>query len=542
MSYSGYHKLRALVVDDFDSFRMTVVTMLQSFGIETIDTAVTGNECLRWCEERNYDLILCDYNLGRGKNGQQVLEELRFKQMLDFHALFILISAESSRSIIMSAYDYEPDAYLAKPITGKVLKQRLDRLLRQRDELIPIFVALNEQRVDDAAEMLKQKIVTGSRVSGICQKRLGELYLQTGQFDLAEDVYRQALETRTLDWAKVGMAKVRYAMGNSNEAKHWLEDILRKNPLCMQAYDALADILREENDQQRLNDILRMAVEFSPMAILRQEKLATSAAAVNDHQQAAIAYRQTVRLGANSCHNKRENHINFGRATANLLKETDDVAADLCREAMKVLEDIDTEFDQNEEESVQTLLVESQILIGQGNQKKAAEVMEKAEFLYQKLDAIDQIDTELDYVQSLNSVGNTNRANEILEQLVKRYQDDQSMLAKIDRLLEEPISDANRSKVSEINCEGIAHYEMGDFKLAVSCFKNAKRMFPNHIGIQLNYIQAIEGELRESGFNGQLLHSAQMALSRVKSRISGEHPQYDRYLQLQDMLKELKHG
>ncbi len=540
MTYSGYHKLRALVVDDFDSFRMTIVKMLQSFGVEDIDTAVAGNDSLRWCEEKKFDLILCDYNLGRGKNGQQVLEELRFKDILDYRALFILISAESSRSIIMSAYDYEPDAYLAKPITGKVLKQRFDRLLSQRDELMPAYKALEEERYDDAANILSQKISSGSRSSVYCQKRLGELYLETGQLELAEKIYRQALETRTLDWAKVGMAKVRYAMGKSEEGKQWLEEILRKNPLCMQAYDALADILRTENDNERLTDILKQAVDYSPMALLRQERLADAARTINDNLLSAQAYRQTVRLGTHSCHNKRENHINFGRATANLLKEADDVAADLCREAIKTLEEVDNQFKQNEEQTVQTLLVESQILMGQGNQKKATEVMDRAEFLYQKLEVINEVDTDLDYVQSLNACGETAKADAMLQQLVKRFQGNQKILEKIDRLLEEPISDKNRSMVADVNREGIAQYEIGQYKEAVECFKNAKKLFPNHVGIQLNYIQAIEGEIKEFGFDSQLYHSAHTALGKIKKRISGDHPQYDRYLQLQDMLKELK--
>lgn len=540
MSYSGYHKLRALVVDDFDSFRMTVVKMLQSFGVETIETGMSGNECLRWCEEKKFDLILCDYNLGRGKTGQHVLEELRFRQILDQQALFILISAESSRSVIMSAYDYEPDAYLAKPITGKVLKHRLDRLLRQRDELAPIYQALDENQLDVAAELLKQKIVSDSRISGICQKRLGELYLQTGQLKLAEQVYRQALEARTLDWARVGMARVRYAMGNVEEAIQWLEDILNKNPLCMQAYDTLADILREQNDRERLNEVLKLAVEYSPMALIRQEKLAESAASINDHLLAAKAYRQTVRLGTHSCHNKRENHINFGRATANLLKESDDVAADLCREAVNVLEDVSNLFEQNEEESLQAMFVESQILAGQGNHKKAAEVMENAERLYKKLEPVNNVDTELDYIQSLSVHGNTAKAEELLKQIVKRFHDNEAMLEKVDRLLEEPVSETNRTRVAEVNREGIAEYEAGAYKKAISCFKNARRMFPNHIGVQLNYIQAVLGELQDSGFDADLHYSAEITLKKIARRISGEHAQYERYLQLQDMLREIK--
>ena len=136
--------------------------------------------------------------------------------------------------------------------------------------------------------------------------------------------------------------------------------------------------------------------------------------------------------------------------------------------------------------------------------------------------------------------GNTAKADEVLQQLVKRFQNNEAVLEKLDHLLEEPISEVNRSKVSEINREGIAHYERAEFKRAVACFKNATRMFPNHIGIQLNYIQAIEGELQEYGFGKGLFNAAQSTLMRVKKRITGEHPQYERYLQLQDMLREIK--
>src|SRR5690606_18573760 len=113
MADPGYYKMHALIVDDFENFRGTLYKMLLDLGIGNVDSAATGEEALRYCKARNYDLILCDNNLGKGKSGQQVLEELRTTQNPCSQSLFILISAESSKSIIMAAYDYEPDAYLA---------------------------------------------------------------------------------------------------------------------------------------------------------------------------------------------------------------------------------------------------------------------------------------------------------------------------------------------------------------------------------------------------------------------------------------------
>ena len=61
---------------------MAVSRMLQEFGCRQVDTAVHGAEALRLCSETEYDLILCDFNLGKGRSGLQVLEKLRFKQLL----------------------------------------------------------------------------------------------------------------------------------------------------------------------------------------------------------------------------------------------------------------------------------------------------------------------------------------------------------------------------------------------------------------------------------------------------------------------------
>jgi len=80
MGSTDYSKLRVLVVDDFNSFRMTLGKMLSELGFRHIDGAADGVEAFKYCQKHQYDLVLCDYNLGPGKNGQQLLEELRQHQ------------------------------------------------------------------------------------------------------------------------------------------------------------------------------------------------------------------------------------------------------------------------------------------------------------------------------------------------------------------------------------------------------------------------------------------------------------------------------
>ena len=142
MAFSEYHRLRVLVLDDFDGFRSTVTRMLESFGVPQVDTASNAADAFALCEKERYHAILADYSLGKGQTGLQLLEALRFYGLIDNNQIFVLVSAENSKQIVLAASDVEPDAYLSKPITAKNLHHRLDRILIQRSQLKPLFAAL----------------------------------------------------------------------------------------------------------------------------------------------------------------------------------------------------------------------------------------------------------------------------------------------------------------------------------------------------------------------------------------------------------------
>ena len=102
-------KRKVLVVEDFLNFRLTLRTMLKSFGISYIDDAATGEEAVQMMSSNKYDIILCDYNLGPGKDGQQVLEEARCCEYIDHSTVFIMVTAENTLEMIMGALEYQPD-------------------------------------------------------------------------------------------------------------------------------------------------------------------------------------------------------------------------------------------------------------------------------------------------------------------------------------------------------------------------------------------------------------------------------------------------
>lgn len=541
MADVNFKKLQALIVDDFDSFRMSVVKMLQEIGVQRIDSAVNGAEALRLCRQKAYDLILCDYNLGKGKTGQQVLEELRHDQLPSSDSLFILISAESSKSIIMAAYDYEPDAYLAKPITNKALEQRLLRLFTQRVRLAPITQAIKEQQFDTAISLCRKEIAAKGRYTNQCQKILGQLHLQLGQYDQAEAVYRDVLEVRALDWAQIGMARVKKMQGDLLSAQQWIEEAIDNNPLALRAYDLQADIYREQQNYTQLQQVLEKTVDISPLSILRQQHLGDVALMNNDVRVAAQAYRRTVKLGEHSCYDRIENHLGYARAVTALYEEDSTQGKPMLREALRVLSETEQRFGKAPEHKIETGLLECQLLACNGEQQQAKELLASLQKLYCAEDFEVPVTAAIEMVKALRATGEQQEANTQLQKLLERYQGQETELEKIDALLEEPASTKNRARVAAINKKGIAYYEAENYTEAIKCFDDAQQAFPNHIGIRLNLVQALVDKMKTDPTEEDL-ELAQRTLARVEEMLTVDHDQYRRYRQLLDTLRMYRNG
>lgn len=538
MADPGYYKMHALIVDDFENFRGTLYKMLVDLGIGNVDSAATGEEALRFCKTRHYDLILCDNNLGKGKSGQQVLEELRSTRNACAQSLFILISAESSKSIIMAAYDYEPDAYLTKPITPKALDQRLSKMLEQRMELKAVIAA---QKAGDRAAAIaacKELISSGSRYTNSCQKILAQLYLDENNIAAAENIYRNVLEIRELEWAQLGMVKTKLAQHDLLGAQQWLENILQANPMCMKAYDLQADLFKLQNDTEGLQNILQKATDISPLSILRQQSLGEVAQQNNDLVTATNALKRAVKLGENSCFDKASIHAQFAQSTIDLFSIDKDLAKPFVREALSCVNDLEGKFGKAAFRKVESLLLESQLQVCNGDQRRAQDALTAAQMALGDSKDDAALDVQIEMIRALRLLNRDNEARNYLAELLQRHANDEEKLQKLDVLLDEPRSEKNKAMVAEINKKGIALYNSKDVTAAADAFKTALQKLPNHIGLRLNFIQAMIDRLRIR-FDSSASEKVQQTFTRTGNIISQQHPQYQRYRQLLDAYNAL---
>jgi CheY-like chemotaxis protein len=530
----NYSKLRLLVADDFGNFRTTVSGMLGKLGIYQVDMASNGAEVIDRCRRKTYDVILCDYDLGPGKNGQQALEELRFRKIIAKKTLFILVSADATKDVVMAAYDCEPDDYLMKPINAHMLEQRMTRLLRQRQALQGVIAALDAEDSRRAIAQLTDLALRDNRHSRVAQKMLGELFIVEGELNRAEKLYTRALETRPVDWARLGMARVKHLKGEWDTAGDWLEKIVQENPLYLPAYDVLANNWEQLGHNHQVQATVQRSVVISPKSILRHKRLAQVAERNGDFSTALQALRSAVRLGELSCHSSVEDNFNFARIASTSLEKNLLPAESLVEEAVDVINAARTRFFLSRDQLARADLLAARVFARAGQHESALPLVEAVEEAMH--DAMEvSLEINMERVLALQSVGEHKQADALLHELLQKYSYDQQALEKLDTLLAEPVSETNRVMIATVNREGIELYNQARFDEAIECFEKVQRIFPRHVGVQLNIVQSLIGKLRTGQKDALTVSNTEQALATIGSLIEPDHSQYARFQRLQDM-------
>lgn len=64
--------LKYLIIDDFQQMRLSFKGILTAMGAVEIDTCANDEKGINSLPRKTQDLVICDYPVGEGKDGQQV--------------------------------------------------------------------------------------------------------------------------------------------------------------------------------------------------------------------------------------------------------------------------------------------------------------------------------------------------------------------------------------------------------------------------------------------------------------------------------------
>ena len=319
-SASPNAQLSVLVVDPNPGIRASLQTMLAQAGITRVEAAVNAAGAVKQLARRQFDVILCEYDLGGpnaggdSQDGQQLLEDLRHHKLIAPSAIFIMLTAEGSRDKVVSAAELAPTDYVLKPFTAGILNERIGRALERRAALLPAWQHIGQGQPRAAIQACIDGAKSAPRFAFDFARLRAEVHASLKEPVEAETVYREVLASRPLGWAGLGLARAMVAQQRIDEAASLLDALIEDNPRLMAAYDLLAQCQEARGDHARAQKTLENAVAISPHTVRRLRTLGEVALEAGDNAAAEQSFRQVVARSRHSEFRTPEDHVSLVKA------------------------------------------------------------------------------------------------------------------------------------------------------------------------------------------------------------------------------------
>lgn len=314
-----YSNLSVLIVDPNQGMRASVHNMLTQVNITKVEHAVSAGTAIRALNKRDFDVILCEYDLGSasgnevGQDGQQLLEDLRLHRVISQWAIFIMLTSEGVYSKVVSAAELLPTDYILKPFTVDVLSQRIGRALERRATFLPVYQMIGQGKAREAIAACLANESAQPRYATDYARLRAELLVSLDRLPEAEVAYAGIVANKPLGWALLGRARCAFALKRYPDAQAQLESLVADNPKLMAAYDLLAQVLRAQRKDQEAQQVLQDAVAISPHMVSRLRNLGDVAYATGDIEAAEKAFKQVVAKAKYSEFRDPADHVNLVR-------------------------------------------------------------------------------------------------------------------------------------------------------------------------------------------------------------------------------------
>jgi two-component system, chemotaxis family, chemotaxis protein CheY len=123
-----------LVVEDSRTMARLVRNLLMLIGFNQVDNVFDGASALARLRERQYGLVICDWNM-QPMTGHTLLQQIRADP--DMARLpVIMVTAETTRENVMAAKDAGANGYIVKPFNGTTLKDKIAAVLASVSERV----------------------------------------------------------------------------------------------------------------------------------------------------------------------------------------------------------------------------------------------------------------------------------------------------------------------------------------------------------------------------------------------------------------------
>ena len=522
---------RILIIDEQSLSQSYLRYALEQLHYQNISYADRAQTALTLCRQNSYDLIICAYNLPKGKDGYQLFDELKSTGCQKISCGLIFISADTDPALVHSVLELQPDEFLAKPFVIRDLQQRIERVLKRKQQLRPVYDLLEHSAYDKALALIDQQLSQAElhKLFPLLLKLKGDILLQQQDYSTALTFFQAMLHIQPFSWARIGKVRCLIQQQQERQAFAELQQMLARSETRLFALDCLSELEFRQQHYQLAQQHILAAADIAPRNLLRQQKLLQLSRLNHDYEMQYRAARDMVKFARHSIHEHAELYLNLARASIDfaLSSEDSEQQARLSRQANMSLNTVQRQFSQLNLAQPQQVL-QARLLYLQDHKEKARQLLTELTSEEQ----ITSLEDALDKAKALHEVGLTEASKTLfakISQYCRQQQPEPVLQTYLTQEQQERAAMAHGPR--ELNNNAVHLYQHGNWQEAFSAFMLAWQVMPKNAGIALNLWQTLLTSPRPlcpAEQQQQLLQQCQQLIDNSKLKTE----QLQRYQQL----------
>ena len=274
------NEMTVLIVEDIITMCKSMHRMMNTIGYgDQFFYAHNGREALRILRKEPIDLVLMDYNMPEMQGGE-ALSLIRNDRILRDIPV-IMITAQAYQDYVAEAAESYVDALILKPLTIKLLENKVADVVAKANDPPPIVAHLKRARDFEDKGELDMAIGEARQAmeldpdSSRAIRELGHFYLKKDDLKEAEKWLLQAARMNHLDViAFHNLGELYLKQDKIDEAHHYFEKAIEISPRHLDRAISFGKTLVQRKMIPRAIKVFTQAFQFSKDPLVLREEVA----------------------------------------------------------------------------------------------------------------------------------------------------------------------------------------------------------------------------------------------------------------------------
>ncbi|ALM91165.1 MULTISPECIES: response regulator [Alteromonas] len=482
---------RLLIAEDQALAKSHMKYALEQLGFQHIDYVDRAAYALTSLRTRQYDVIVCAYDLRQEQGGYNLFEQLKTEKIIPLTTGFIFTSADTAIDVVHAIIELQPDEFLAKPFSVNELDKRLSKVVTRKKVFHDVYRYMDDQNPEQALKELEFILVEPKNAEHfpLALKTKGDLLLLNRQFENAKLFYQSIINIQNFTWAKLGLVQCYIHLDEFDDAERDLIQLALQPESMLSAYDLLAELQIKLEAYDEALECVNVASDISPRNVMRHITAVQLARLTHDYEGQFNSAKKVVRFGKNSVHDTPEMYLSVARAGIDFAMTAETSQTNkIIKQSNEYLRQLKSAYPKvNLDHQLQVISARIHYLKDEND--KAKDLLDALD-----IDNLEEqsVETLLDSAKAFHDLGLRGSALKLLDKATLRQKELDAPNSLLSRYINQEVVEKTAISISPKNLNDVAvvQYKRGELAKSYQTFEQAFRVMPHNAAIALNLLQA----------------------------------------------------